>query len=113
MVSLLLAALEASLAIVVTVLILLVAYAFSAKFARSIVRGSSEKRKPFACGESIPLPKTGLPDAGMYTAVWRLVFKSLYKSLRDSLHTGILSDWLMWMFIFMVVMIVVSMAVLL
>jgi len=110
-VSLLLAVLEVSLAIAVTVLILLAAYAFSIKFTRSMTQKSNEKRKPFACGESISSLKTGLPDAGLYTAVWRLVFKSLYNTLRDRLHTGILSDWLMWMLIFMVVIVVVSMMV--
>lgn len=109
--SLLLAALEALLAIVVTVLILLAAYGLSIKFTKSIAQRSSERRKPFACGESIPPPKTGLPDAGMFTAVWKLVFKSLYTSLRDKMHTGVLNDWLMWMLIFMAVIVVTSMVV--
>lgn len=109
---LLLIVLEASLAIAITVLILLATYGLSIRLTRSIVRGSREKRKPFACGESMPLTKTSLPDSGMYTAVWKLVFKSLYRSLRDKVHTGVLSDWLMWMFIFMVIMVVVSMVVL-
>lgn len=113
MLPLLLAVLEALLAIAITVLVLLLAYGLSIKFTRSLARGSIEKRRPFVCGELIPQPRTGLPDSGMYTAVWRLVFKSLYASLRNRVHTGILSDWLTWMIVFMVIMVVTLMVVVL
>lgn len=110
--SLLLAVLEAFFAITIITLVLLLVYALSVKLTRSLTHGSSEKRKPFTCGESVPQSKTGLPDTSMYTAVWRLVFRSLYTTLRNKVHTGVLSDWLTWMLIFMVIMIAVSMVVL-
>lgn len=108
---LLLAVLETFLAIAITVLVLLLAYSLSIKFTRSLAQRSTEKQRPFTCGESIPLSKTGLPDSGMYTTVWRLVFRSLYTTLRDKVHTGVLSDWLTCMFVFMVIMVVALMVV--
>ncbi|RLF07697.1 MAG: hypothetical protein DRJ60_02100 [Thermoprotei archaeon] len=111
MMPLLMMVLEAAFVIAVVLLILLAIYGFSIKVTKSLSRESLEKRKPFACGESIPPSKTSLPDMSMYAIVWRRVFQSLYTTLRDKLHTGILSDWLVWMFIFMVVIVIVLVVV--
>lgn len=111
MIPLLMMAIEAAFVIAIVLLILLAMYGLSIKATRSLAKESLEKRKPFACGESIPPSKTSLPDMGMYAIVWRRVFQSLYITLRDKLHTGILSDWLAWMFIFMVIIIIVLIVV--
>lgn len=111
--SLLLAVLEAFLVTTIIVIMMLLVYGLSIRSTRSLTRRSAEKQRPFVCGESIPQPKTGLPDSSMYTAIWRLTFKTLYLVLRARLHTGILNDWLTWMLVFMVVMVLMSMVVLL
>jgi len=111
MTSLLISALEAAFAIVLILVVLLIAYGLSVRATRALTRGSEERRKPFACGETLRLSETGLPDAGMYWAVWRRLLRSFYDTLRDKVHTGILSDWLFWMFIFMVVLAIVLVVV--
>jgi len=111
MTTLLMSVLEAAFTMAVVITILLALYGLSLRATRPITRASSEKRKPFACGESIPPVKTGVPDMGMYMIVWRRVFQPLYKVIRDKVHTGILSDWLVWMFIFMVIVVVVLIVV--
>ncbi|MCX8142325.1 MAG: hypothetical protein N3F04_06165 [Candidatus Nezhaarchaeota archaeon] len=111
--SLLVSTLEAFLAIAITASILSIAYSLSVRATRSVTSRSSEKQKPFACGEALPSSKTGLPDVSMYSIVWKRVFKSLYDTLRDKVHTGILSDWLAWMFAFMVITIIALIVVIL
>ncbi|MEM4576532.1 MAG: hypothetical protein QW701_03590 [Candidatus Nezhaarchaeales archaeon] len=111
MLPLLITVLEAAFAIAVTSVILIAIYGLSLRATKSVAKGSEEKRKPFACGESLQPSKTGLPDLGMYSIVWKRVFHSLYSTLRDRIHTGILSDWMFWMFIFMVILIATFVAV--
>ena len=109
--SLLISVLEAAFTMAIVIIILLALYGLSTRATRTLARESTEKRRPFACGEAIPPVKTGVPDMGMYMIVWRKVFQSLYRGLRDKIHTGILSDWLVWMFIFMVVIVIVLIVV--
>jgi len=104
--SLLASVLEAAFVIVLVLAILLVAYGLSVRATRTVMRSSEEKRKPFACGELLRPSEAGVPDASMYWAIWRKLFRSLYNTLRDKMHTGVLSDWLFWMIIFMVVLVI-------
>ncbi|MDI9619510.1 MAG: hypothetical protein QFX33_01605 [Candidatus Nezhaarchaeota archaeon] len=99
--------LEAAFVVVVTSLVLLLLYGLSRRATSSFSGRSAERRKPFMCGESVHPSKTGVPDAGVYTTIWKNVFKSIYEALVIKVHTGILSEWLFWMILFMVIMTVV------
>jgi len=104
--SLLASVLEATFVITLVLVILLIAYGLSVRATRAVMRSSEEKRRPFACGELLRPSETGVPDASMYWAIWRKLFRSLYNTLRDKIHTGVLSDWLFWMIIFMAVLVI-------
>ena len=106
MMSLLASVLEATFVITLVLVILLIAYGLSVRATRAVMRSSEEKRRPFACGELLQPSETGVPDASMYWAIWRKLFRSLYNTLRDKIHTGVLSDWLFWMIIFMAVLVI-------
>jgi len=111
MVPLLISVLEAAFVMVLVLAILLIAYGLAIRTTRSLTRSSEEKRRPFACGEALRPTETGVPDASMYWAVWRKLFRSFYNTIRDKIHTGILSDWLFWMFIFLVLLAIVLVVV--
>jgi uncharacterized membrane protein len=111
MTSLLIAVLEAAFVMLVVLVILFIAYGLSLRVVKTVTKSSEEKRRPFACGELLQPSETGVPDASMYWAIWKKLFRSFYNTLRDKIHTGILNDWLFWMFIFMVVLVIIFVVV--
>jgi hypothetical protein len=111
MTSLLIAVLEAAFVVLVVLVILFIAYGLSLRVTKAVTKSSEEKRRPFACGELLRPSETGVPDASMYWAVWKKLFRSFYNTVRDKVHTGILNDWLFWMFIFMVVLVIIFVVV--
>jgi len=109
--SLLVSVLEAAFVVLVVLVILFIAYGLSLRATKAVTKSSGEKRRPFACGELLRPSETGVPDASIYWAVWKKLFRSFYNTVRDKVHTGILNDWLFWMFIFMVVLVIIFVVV--